>query len=94
MREIIITLFLSRFYQETPTFFDGCSWFKYNNLGSALGMTLKFHTSVAKALKLEVGKIMELIPTFVKVKEKKLVSYVCKSYRKKLVGGGSFCLLS
>ena len=44
-------------------------------------MTLNFYTSVAKVLKLKVRKISELIPTFLKVTEKKLV-----------VGGGrSFC---
>ena len=26
-------------------FFEGCSWFKHNGLGLALGMDLKFYTS-------------------------------------------------
>ena len=30
---------------------EECSWFKYNNLGLAIDMTLKFYTSVAKGLK-------------------------------------------
>ena len=38
------------------TFFDGLSWFKFNNLGLTLGMTLKFYTSLAKGLKLKVRK--------------------------------------
>ena len=42
-------------------------------------MTLKFYTSVAKGLKLNVRKISELIPTFVNVTEKKHVG--------KLAGG-------
>ena len=29
-------------------FFEGCSWFKFNNLGLALGMALKFYTKVAR----------------------------------------------
>ena len=38
------------------TFFEGWSWFKFNNLGLALGMTLKFYANVAKGLKLKVTK--------------------------------------
>ena len=55
------------------TFFDGWSWFKFNNLGLALGTNLKFYTSVAKGLKLIVRKFWGLIPTFVEVTEGKLV---------------------
>ena len=47
-------------------FFEGCSWFKFNNLGLAL----KFYSSVAKWLKLKVRKIWGLIFTLVEVKEK------------------------
>ena len=36
-------------------------------------MTLKFNTSVAKRLKLEVKEFLGLIPTFVEVTGKKLV---------------------
>ena len=54
-------------------FFEGWSWFKFNNLGLALGTNLKFYTSVAKGLKLKVRKFWELIPTFVEVTGKKLV---------------------
>ena len=50
------------------TFFEGWSWFKFNNLGLTLGMTLKFYTSVAKGL-----IFFGLSPTFVEVTGKKLV---------------------
>ena len=46
MREVIITAILYRFDQKNQ-FFEECTWFKFNNLGLVLGMTLKFHTSVA-----------------------------------------------
>ena len=38
------------------TFFKGWSWFKFNDLGLALGMALKFYANVAKELKLKVTK--------------------------------------
>ena len=59
-------------------FFEGWSWFKFNNLGLAQGIALKFYTSVAKGLKLKVRKFWGLIPTFVEVTGEKLV-------------GGPFC---
>ena len=37
-------------------FFEGCSWFKFNNLGLALRANLKFYTDAAKALKLKARK--------------------------------------
>ena len=52
MREVIITSVLKGFYQKN-TFFDGWSWLNFNNLGLALGMALKFHTNLAKGLKLK-----------------------------------------
>ena len=45
---------------------------KSNNLGLALGMALKFYTSVTKRLKLN-RKFSGLIPTFVEVTGEKLV---------------------
>ena len=54
-------------------FFEGWSWFKFNNLGLALGTNLKFYTSVAKGLKLKVRKFWGLIPMFVEVRGEKLV---------------------
>ena len=46
-------------------FFEECCWFKFNNLGLALGMTYKFYTSVKKEFKLKVRKVLGLILTFV-----------------------------
>ena len=52
-------------------FSEGCSWFKFNNLGLALGMALRFGTSVEKALKLKVRMLWGLISTFVGVTGKR-----------------------
>ena len=54
MREVIISQIIYGFVQKTD--FEGWSWFNVNNLGLALGMALKFYSSVAKRLKLEVKK--------------------------------------
>ena len=54
-------------------FFDEWSWFKFSNLGFALGTNLKFYTIVAKGLKLKVKRFWRLIPTFVEVTGEKLV---------------------
>ena len=64
----------------------GWSWLKFNNLGLALAMVLKFYTSVAKGLKLKVRKFWELIPTFVEVTGEKLPSILnnVKSYFPKM----------
>ena len=48
-------------------FFEGWTWFKFNNLGLTLGTNLKFSTSVAKGLQLKARMFWGLIPTFVKV---------------------------
>ena len=55
MREVIITKILYRFGQKNR-FFEGWSWFKFNNLELVLGMTLKFYCCVEKRLKLKVRK--------------------------------------
>ena len=60
-------------------FLEGWSWFKFNNLGLALGKNLKFFTSVAKRLKLKVRRFWGPNSTFVEVIVEKLV-------------GGPFCL--
>ena len=47
-----------QFYQDLTRkikFFEAFSWFKFSNLELVLGMALKFHTSVAKGLKLKVS---------------------------------------
>ena len=72
MREFIRTSILQGFDQKNH-FFQGWTWFKFNNLGLALGMTLKFYTSVAKRLKLKVEKFWGLSLTFVAVTGEKLV---------------------
>ena len=77
VREVIIASLLYGFHQKNH-FFEEWSWFKFNNLGLALGTNLKFYTSVAKGLKLRAWKFLGLIPTFAEVTEKKLA-------------GGPFC---
>ena len=52
-------------------FFEEWSRFKFNNLGLALGTNLKSYNSVAKGLKLKVGKFWGA--NF----------YLCRSYRRK-----------
>ena len=54
-------------------FFEGWSWFKFNNLELTLGTDSKFYTSVAKGLKLKARKFWRLIPSFVEIKGGKLV---------------------
>ena len=54
-------------------FFEGWPWFKLNNLGLALGIALKFYTSVTKGLTIKVKKFCGIIPTFMEVTGKKLV---------------------
>ena len=54
-------------------FFEGWSWFKFNNLGLTPGTNLKFCTSVAKGLKLKIRKFLEPNPRFVEVTDEKLV---------------------
>ena len=52
MSEIIITSISSGFDPKNLSF-KGCFWFNFNNLELALGMALKFDTSLAKELKLK-----------------------------------------
>ena len=58
------------------SFFEGWSWFKFNNLGLAIGTDLKFYTSEAKGLKLKVRKFCGLIPTSVEVTGETLVGLI------------------
>ena len=53
--------------------FEEWSWFKFNNLGLALGMNLKFCTSVVKRLKLKARKFLGPNLTFVEVTGEELV---------------------
>ena len=61
---------------KKTAFFEGWSWFKFNNLGLALGTNLKLYTSLSKGLKLKVKKFWGLIFTFVEVTGEKLVGVV------------------
>ena len=72
MRKVIITSTLLGFDHKSH-FFEGWSWFKFNDLGQALGTNIKFYNSVAKGLKLKVRKFGGLNPTFVEVTGEKLV---------------------
>ena len=67
-----------QFYKDLTrkmAFFVGWSWFKFNNLGLALGTNLKFCNSVAKVLKLKVRKFWRPNPTFAEVTGEKLVGW-------------------
>ena len=66
MRKVIITSTLLGFDHKSH-FFEGWSWFKFNDLVQALGTNIKFYNSVAKGLKLKVRKFGGLNPTFVEV---------------------------
>ena len=70
--EVIITLILEGIDQNKQ-YFEGCFWFKFNNLGLALDMVLKFNTNVVKGSKLKVRRFWELIPILVEVIREKLV---------------------
>ena len=54
-------------------FFEGWYWFKFNDLGLALGTNLKFYTSLSNGLQLKVRKFWGLISMFVEVTGEKLV---------------------
>ena len=54
MTEVIISQIIYEFVHKAD--FEEWSWFNFNNLGLALGMALKFYSSVAKRIKLEVKK--------------------------------------
>ena len=73
LREKLSQSQLNKDLTRKTAFFEGWSWFKFNNLELALGTNLKFYTSLAKGLKLKVRKFSGLIPTFVEVTEEKLV---------------------
>ena len=70
MREVVKQQFYMNLTRKN-IFLGGCAWFKFNNLGLALGMVLKFYTSVTKRLKLKIRKFWRLISTFVEVTGKK-----------------------
>ena len=56
-----------RILPEKQILLERCSWFKFNNSGLALGMTLNVYTCVAKGLKLTVRWFLGLISTCMEV---------------------------
>ena len=74
VREVIITS-ISWEFDKKNCFFQGWSWFKFNNLGLVLGTNLKLYTSVKEGSKLKVRKFWRLIPTFAEVTGEKLVGW-------------------
>ena len=64
MGKVIIALVLLGLDQKN-NIFEECSWLKFNILGVALGVALKFYTSVAKGLKLKIRKFWRIIQMFV-----------------------------
>ena len=54
-------------------FFEEWCWFKFNNLGLALGKNLKIYISLSKGLTLKVRKFWGLTLAFVGVTEEKLI---------------------
>ena len=70
--EVIITSFYKDLTRKTA-FLQGWSWSKFNNLRLALGMNLKFYTSLSKGLKLRLKQFWGLILTFVEVTGENLV---------------------
>ena len=56
MREVIISQIIYGFVQKAD--FEGWSWFNVNNFGLALGMALKFYSSVAKKIKTKSQKVL------------------------------------
>ena len=71
MREVMTTPILKGFDQKTA-FFEGWSWFKFNNSALALGANLKFDTKVPKGLQLKVRKFWGLVLTLLEVTGKKM----------------------
>ena len=63
-------------------FFERWSWFKFTNLGLAIGMAFKFYTSVGKGLQLNIRKFWGLILMHV------------EGTAEKLVGGGASPILN
>ena len=63
-------------FDQNNHFFEGWSWFKFNNLRLALGMALKFYSRVRKWLKLTVRKFWGLHFTLVVVTGKQWVRWL------------------
>ena len=77
---VTLATLVTQFYTDLTrksAFFDGWSWFKFNNLGLALGTNLKFYTNLSNVSKLKVRKFWGLIFTFVEVTGEKLAGGAC-----------------
>ena len=70
MREVVKII---KIRSEKYFFFEGCSSIKFNNLGLALDVTLKFYIRVVKGLKRKVRNFWKPISTFVEVTGEKLL---------------------
>ena len=58
---------------KKSNFSERSSWLKFSNLGLALGMALKFYTSVAKGMKFKDKTFWGLIHTIAEVTGEKLL---------------------
>ena len=78
MKEVVVTsiFFSFLFFFERGRW----SWLKFNNLGLALSIALKFYKMVAKEMTLKVRKCLGLLPTFVDVIGEKLVGGFLASF--------------
>ena len=67
---IIDVVMWPQFYKNLTrinTFYEEWSWLKFENLGLALDMALKFYGSVKKRLKLKARRFWRQIPRFIEV---------------------------
>ena len=91
MRELIITLVIITYHKfdQKNYFFEGWSWFKFDNLGLVLSM--KFYGNVSKGFELEVGKFWGGFSTFGEVIGEKLVEGIFASPILNTVNTQAFC---
>ena len=76
MREPIIASVL-QVWSEKPLFWQDSLGSSSIKLGLSLGIALKFHTNVARGLKLKVRNCWGLIPTFVDALGEKMAGSFC-----------------
>ena len=88
MTEVIIISMLKGLNQKNYLL-EGWFWFKFNNLGLALGMT-----RVVRLLKIKDRKFWRLILTFEEVTGKKLVGFFCTSPPPPILNRVKFVLMS
>ena len=95
MREVIITQILYGFDQKTR-FFEGCSWFKFNNLRLVLCKAVKVYSSMGRRLKLKLrkcwGKLVGgllhflLLPSWIGLKMNWLILVLWKPLKRRRIG--------